>query len=70
LTIYDLLLTIALRSPSTEPFGGASLHPTYLDVLTLYAIRDTQYALRTKNAVTRRFIWNSSDILHNGSYNT
>ena len=56
LTIYYLLFTIALRSPSTEPFGGASLHPTYLDVLTLYTIR-------TKDAVSRRFIWNFLDLL-------
>jgi len=50
-TIYDLLLTIALRSPSTEPFGGASLHPTYLDVLTLYAIRTTNKERRHTETV-------------------
>ena len=31
---------------STEPFVGASLHPTYLTVLTPYAIHNTLYERR------------------------
>jgi len=34
------------KASSTEPFGGASLHPTYLDVLTPYAIRNTHKGRR------------------------
>ena len=35
-----------------------------------YAVCDTQYALRTKNAVSRRLFWNSLDLLCEYSYNT